>query len=331
LEDLNKQIEDKKKRIAEEKIKDFSDAQNFIGSQTQIQKAQLEKDKSHQEFVKSREKKNFVSDMQKLMMRNHKKNYDRARDNHDAEKQWERFDEEFEKQKQEKHHSMMNWRIEQQLAITDKGRRLNSVKEQEKQNDRVVMKTWNEKRDQQDAERENYLSNLREKALNRSSQVTSQECWLIPGKREVSLETVPDSDTGLMKFVASDKKSIAKRNRKREEERRVNEYRIQQAREKTAGEANRRKDLNHQQELWKVQEDQMQTREELTKEADRLKRIAQKAALDEQIRIDKMIKYVPLTNKERRFNRSILNQMARESKQSTQYDSQNKSALELHV
>jgi len=75
----------------------------------------------------------------------------------------------------------------------------------------------------------------------------------------------------------------------------------------------------------------MQTREELTKEADRLKRIAQKAALDEQIRIDKMIKYVPLTNKERRFNRSILNQMARESKQSTQYDSQNKSALELHV
>lgn len=75
----------------------------------------------------------------------------------------------------------------------------------------------------------------------------------------------------------------------------------------------------------------MQTREELTKEADRLKRIAQKQALDEQIRIDKMIKYVPLTNKERRFNRSILNQLTRESKQSTQYDHQNKSSIEINV
>lgn len=41
------------------------------------------------------------------------------------------------------------------------------------------MKTWNEKRDQQDAERDIFLHNLREKALNRSSQVTSQEVFQI--------------------------------------------------------------------------------------------------------------------------------------------------------
>lgn len=75
----------------------------------------------------------------------------------------------------------------------------------------------------------------------------------MPGKREVSLETVPDSDTGLMKFIASDKKAIAKKNKKKEEEKRMNQYRIYQAREKTANEANRRKDLDDQQHLWKVQ------------------------------------------------------------------------------
>jgi len=74
----------------------------------------------------------------------------------------------------------------------------------------------------------------------------------------------------------------------------------------------------------------MQTREELTKEAERLKKAAQKAALDEQIKIDKMIKYVPLTNKERRFNRSILNELTRQQKKSSQY-SHNKSSIELDV
>lgn len=37
------------------------------------------------------------------------------------------------------------------------------------------MKTWNEQKEKEDMERENFLTNLREKALNRSSQVTSQE------------------------------------------------------------------------------------------------------------------------------------------------------------
>lgn len=69
----------------------------------------------------------------------------------------------------------------------------------------------------------------------------------------MSLETIPDSDTGLMKFVASDKKTIAKRNKLREEERRVNEFRIQQAREKTAEEKRRKNEYDQQQQqLWKV-------------------------------------------------------------------------------
>ncbi len=41
------------------------------------------------------------------------------------------------------------------------------------------MKSWNEEKEKQDMERENFLMNLREKALNRSSQVTSQEVKLI--------------------------------------------------------------------------------------------------------------------------------------------------------
>jgi len=77
---------------------------------------------------------------------------------------------------------------------------------------------------------------------------------LIPAKREVSLETIPDSDTGLMKFVASDKRTVAKRNKLKEEERRVNEYRILQAREKTAEEKRRKNDYDlQQQHLWKAQ------------------------------------------------------------------------------
>ena len=72
----------------------------------------------------------------------------------------------------------------------------------------------------------------------------------------------------------------------------------------------------------------MQTREELTKEAERLKKAAQKAALDQQIKINKMIKYVPLTNKERRFNRSILNELTRQEKRASQY-SHNQSSIDV--
>ena len=69
-----------------------------------------------------------MSDMQKLMMKRQKRNYERIRENHDAERQWEKFDDDFEKEKQEKQKSMMDWRIAQQHAINDKGRRLNSFK-----------------------------------------------------------------------------------------------------------------------------------------------------------------------------------------------------------
>ena len=70
----------------------------------------------------------------------------------------------------------------------------------------------------------------------------------------MSLETIPDSDTGLMKFVASDEKTMAKRNKLKEEERRVNEYRLQQAREKALEEKRRKNEYDlQQQQLWKAQ------------------------------------------------------------------------------
>lgn len=66
--------------------------------------------------------------MQRVMLKHQKKNNDRRRENEDVEKQWEKFDKDFEKQKVEKQRSMMDWRIAQQAAIMDKGRRLNSFK-----------------------------------------------------------------------------------------------------------------------------------------------------------------------------------------------------------
>jgi len=66
--------------------------------------------------------------MQRVMLKHQKKNNDRRRENEDIEKQWEKFDKDFEKQKVEKQRSMMDWRIAQQAAIMDKGRRLNSFK-----------------------------------------------------------------------------------------------------------------------------------------------------------------------------------------------------------
>ncbi len=69
-----------------------------------------------------------MSDMRRVMAKHQKKNNERLRANEDAEKQWEKFDQDFEKQKVEKQRSMMDWRIAQQAAIMDKGRRLNSFK-----------------------------------------------------------------------------------------------------------------------------------------------------------------------------------------------------------
>jgi len=54
-------------------------------------------------------------------------------------------------------------------------------------------------------------------------------------------------------------------------------------------------------------------REKLTKEAERLKKIAQREALDAQLKATKELKRNSFTEKERKMNRSILKHIERNS------------------